>query len=223
MLLCVCISGCQAKADQAVVEYDGAAFFARRIAFYERQFPGAVVTNLQQVFVGTEVPYSERWHHAFLRFGKYAGFKKSFFEKYVFVPAHLTNRAVLGEVRFLNAEPFPDQKGKMGRIIVSKTTRIDTGWLVKWYPEEEVQQIFRDADQIIPKAGAPIPPPYEVTPPTRPPLLVRVEEYFGDITKNWGLGTAAGRYLMWATFGMAGIVAAVLVAILWGRRMKRKR
>jgi len=50
------------------------------MAFYERQFPDIRITNLQQVFAGTVTPYSERWHHKFLAFGKHAGFKSSFFE-----------------------------------------------------------------------------------------------------------------------------------------------
>lgn len=221
VLSCVCFSGCREKPDQAAVEYNGAAFFTRRIGFYERQFPETRVTNLQQVFLGTDAPYSDRWHHYFLRFGGDAGFKSSFFEKYVFPSGRITNRIVTGEIVMLNAKPFPDQKGTLGRIICTKTHLVDTGWMVKWYSEEQVQEIFREAGQKIPPAPDPIPPPSEVSFVEKPLLHIRVENYFGDITLNWGLGKAAGKYLMLLTFAVGAIVAVLLCLLgwrKWGRR-----
>lgn len=219
--LCVFVGSCSEQPDQALEEYNGASFLSKVIGFYERRFPDVPFTNLQQAFLATGTPYPDRYHHYFQTFGKDAGFKNSIYEKYVVVALRFTNHAVSGEIVLLNAQPFPNREGKYGRMIISKTPLVDTGWDFKWYPEEQVQQIFTEAGQSIPKA-VPMPPPSGLPPVQRPPLRVRVEEYFGDITRNWGLGTEAGKYLMWACFGFTAILAFVLVAIFWGRRVKRK-
>jgi hypothetical protein len=121
----------------------------------------------------------------------------------------------MGEIFMLNAEPFPDQTGRLGRILCSKTDLVDSGWTLKWYPEEKVQQIFREVGQTIPKPPGPIPPPYDLPSPSRPPLGQRIEDYFGNITSNWGIGRMAGTYLMWATFALIVIGAIVLCLLGW--------
>ena len=220
-LLCVLVVGCREKPDQVAVEYNTAGFLLSQIQFYENQFPNVPMTNLQQVLTGVGVPYPARWHHQLRSFGKYAGFQNSLCEKYVFIPNRFTNRVIGGEIVLLNAEPFPDQKGKAGRIIFSKWRPGWDGWMSKWYPEQQVQQIFREAGQSIPKA-VPLPPPSELPPPYQPPLRARVEGYFVGVTRNLGLGTGAGILLMYITFGVLGMVALVFVAIFWGQRLKRK-
>lgn len=214
LLSCIFVSGCRVKPDQALEEYNGASFITRVVAFYERQNPNVRLTNLHQAFDATGTPYPARYHHYFRAFGKHSGFRNSIFEKYVFVFPPITNRAVMGEIVLLNAQPFPDQKGKNGRIICSKTPLVDDGWMVKWYSEEEVKEFFRAAGQSIPKP-VPMPPPTDLAPSSRPPLPVRVEEYFGDITENLGMGTNAGKYLMWITFTLAAVVLTVLGLIGW--------
>jgi len=215
LVLLTLVTGCRDGPDQAAVEYDGAAFFAKRIGFHERQFPNIRITNLQQVFVGTEVPYSERWHYQFLRFGKHAGFEASFFEKYAFVEHPFTNSAIVGEIALLNSEPFPDRQGRLGRMLLSKTTLSSDGWMIKWYPEDQIQEMFRAAGQSIPKPPGPIPPPYALVPPQPPPLPARVEKYFEDIAANYGPGRAGGKPLMWITFTLVMVVVFLLSWLGW--------
>jgi hypothetical protein len=222
LVVCTFVVGCRERPDQTVEEFNGAAFVMKQLSFYERHLPNTPITNLQQVFATLQTPYPSRYHYAFRAFGKHAGFKNSLFEKYVLVTKGFSNQIVKGTVAMLNAEAFPDRNGQYGRMICSKTDMFDSGWDVRWYSEEQVQKIFREAGQSIPEPVH-MPPPPDLQPPPRQPLGVRVEEYFGDITRNWGLGTEAGKYLMWACFGFAAILAFVLVAIFWGRRLKRRR
>ncbi len=214
-LLCALASGCREKPDQTSEEYNGASFIAKVVGFHDRQFTNAPATNLQQAFVATHWPYPERYHQYFRAYGKHAGFKSSLFEKYVFVPARFTNNSVMGEIVLLNAEAFPNRNGKLGRMIISKTDLVDTGWMVKWYPEEQVREIFRAAGQKIPDPPGPIPPPHEILPLPPPPLPARVEKYFEDIAANYGPGRAGGKPLMWITFTLVMVVVFLLSLIGW--------
>ena len=201
--------GCRERPSQLTEEYNVAGYFVSRMGSYENRFPGAPITNLQEVVERTSTQYPARWHHELRAFGKDAGFTNSIFEKYVFTQTPFSNHVVGGDIVLLSAEPFPDRDGEYGRMIFSKWRAGWDGWMFKWYPEEQVQEFFREAGQRIPKA-VPMPPLSDLPPPYKPPLRSRVTTYFEDITRALGLGTALGRYLMWLTFGLV-VVVGILV------------
>jgi hypothetical protein len=188
---------------------------AKILAFYESQFPSRTITNAEQVFIDTGTPYPERWHHYFRAFGKHAGFKNSVFEKYVLVPS-IRHPAVTGELVMLNATAFPNDTGAFGRVLVSKTGTGVEDWMQTWFPEEEVQRIFQDAGQTIPKP-VPMAPPPDVAEPEPLPLGPRVERYFVDVAVNLGVGSATGRLMMWSTFALFGITMVLLLWLVWSK------
>jgi hypothetical protein len=118
----------------------------------------------------------------------------------------------------LNAEPFPDREGKYGRIIFSKWKQGWDGWMFKWYPEDQVQEIFRSAGQRIPDAVL-MPSPGALPPEHKPsyPLSTRIRAFFEDLASTYGPGRA---FWLPAMFLCGFIVLMVVIFLfIWdGRR-----
>ena len=214
--------GCREKNEQILVEHDTASFIAKVIGFYERRFPNAPVTNLQVVFQATGTPYPVRFDQQLRGFGRFAGFTNSLFEKYILAPAPFTNVSVTGKVVLLNAEPFPERSGKPGRIIVSKSDAVDTGWIVQWFPEEQVQQILRVSGEDVPKP-VPVNEPVVLPKVQKPRLFARIENYFIGVSRAWGLGTGFGHVLVYAIFGTAGLLLIISAGLLVRGRPNRTK
>jgi len=78
-------------------------------------------TNLQQLYEGVpnrSYPYG--WHKDFKRYGKHAGFKTSFFEKYWFFPPDTTSQVARAEVILMSAQPYPFDAHGLGRSLIVK-------------------------------------------------------------------------------------------------------
>jgi hypothetical protein len=217
LLLVIVNCGCTGQHAQISDELDAADFIIKVITYYEQRIPNSQFTNLQEVFLRTETPYPERWHYRFRRFGTDAGFRNSFYEKYVVLPHGFQTSFARGEIVLLNAKPFPSRDGTRGRLLLSRTgTRYDD-WNIKWVPEGEVQQVFRDAGQTIPKPPV-LPAPTDLREHESPPLRLRILDLFRYLTANLGLGTGSGKYLMHGTFGLFAIGAALVVWLTLRRR-----
>jgi hypothetical protein len=214
--LCAALPGCTSGSKQIREEKTCARFLARILAFYEDKYPNTAATNLQQIFESTQTPYPKHWHYRFQKFRQHAGFQNSFYEKYVIVSLRLPTNIVPGQVYLMNAQPFPNEKGEKGRLLLFKTQVGRGDWQIEWFPEKVLQRFFREAGQNIPKPSVvpsfPDLPSYE-----EPPFSSRMQDFFGDVTANLGLGTASGKYLMYATFGLLTI-GAVLVILLGVRK-----
>src|SRR5207247_4597811 len=141
---------------------------------------------------------------------------------YVFLPPGVTNRWVQGELIFMNAKPFPDSRGELTRMIISRVGRSYSQFRYASYPEFQVQEIFKDAGIDIPK-----PPTTPEPPPARPGTLLpevsfrdRAFTYIDALAMDFGIKSWV---LHAAVYGLMFTVAAVLLLILClpGRRAKR--
>jgi hypothetical protein len=214
--------GCDRRTQELrELEGNAAAAIYRALDLYEGLHPTIEVTNLPQVFNGaTEL---SRWHilhpaffdREFRKFGKYAGFTNSFYEKYVRVPANVTNHAFPTEAMFMNSQPVPDYDGGFGRYVIWREG--PQYHRSSWVPEEQIQEAFRRAGVPIPKpTPMPKPPVPEGRPYIERPLSMRVRLFFRDL-----VGPAFADELMWICFG-APIASAVVLVIWLSRRRSRQ-
>jgi hypothetical protein len=103
--------GCGLQPMQIEVEDEAAASIFPKVNLYLVD-TNTSITNIAQIYAEVNLASDHRSHpwrfqKKFQRFGKYAGFKNSFYEKYVFLPRGTTSSIVGGEIVFLNAQPFP--------------------------------------------------------------------------------------------------------------------
>jgi hypothetical protein len=221
VLFAVTLIGCDRKLMKLrKLEGTSAGVMQQFLDLYEAQNPGIAITNLPQVFNGTME--LGRWgskHPAFFdlefrKFGKYAGFTNSFYEKYVRVPPFVTNRAFPREPIFMNAQPVPDYDGGYGRYVVWREG--PQYHRNNFVPEEQIQEAFRRAGVAIPKpTPMPKPPVPEGRSYYQPPLSVRIRWFFRDL-----VGPALADELMWISFGIPIAGAAVLAIWLIRRRQR---
>lgn len=224
MLVTLC--GCERKI-QKLRHLEGTAIAAitKALWLYEGLYPGVAITNLPQAFNGAfELDAWHRMHPAFLekefrKFGKYAGFTNSFYEKYVRVPAGITNRAFPKDVIYMNAHPVPDYDGKFGRYVIWREG--PQSYNNNWAPEEQIQEAFR-------RAGVPIPRPSPMPKPRVPKdspypqqsLGKRMTLFFRDLAGDYGPGRRFGETLMLICLGVPTIAGVVMV-FWFARRPKR--
>ena len=206
------ISSCDRKTQELrELEAEAAGAIYRALDRYEALNPTTEVTNLPQVFNVTQL---RRWHvlhpalfdQEFRKFGQYAGFTNSFYEKYVRVPATVTNRAFPSEARFMNAQPVPDYEGRFGRYVIWREG--PQYHRSSWVPEDQIQEAFRRAGLAVPK---PTPMPKPPVPEGRPysaPLSARVRLFFRDL-----VGPAFADELMWICLGLP--IAGAAVMLVW--------
>jgi hypothetical protein len=160
--LMVGLSACREQTTQISEEHRAINRLMPLLSFYEADFPGVRVTNLAQVFHDRPYPYG--LEEIFRAFEGNAGFTNSFYEKYAFPSGVVTNHYVEGEILFLNAAPFPNRKGQLGRMVVSKPATSNAVHRIMWLSEDGVQKVFAEAGVEIPK------PPSMPQPPAKPAL-----------------------------------------------------
>ena len=137
------------------------------------------------------------YEHYFRKFGKNAGFKNSFYEKYVFVPAGATNLIGEGTPILMNAMPFENDDGFRGRYVIY---RVHAGAYSKWWVDEDrLQEAFRASGVQIP---SPVPAAPVPRPPGRPPRPQSIRE-----TSVWYLADEIDRS---ARFPITKIVLVAL-------------
>ncbi len=208
--------GCAPDEKQHVVESQVIFGILRLLPIFEHSHPGVQMTNLAQVVAGLDRDYPYGWHEQLLRFGKRAGFSNSIYEKYVFFPPGLTNRLFEGELVMMNAEPYPDAAGEMGRTLISKEGGVFFRQSIR---EARVQQLFKDGNVLEPKP-MPMPPP--PAPPDRPPMPVsaKVSRFFMRVADFVGL---SGHWLTLRNATFLTSLAAMLVmgGFLWASRSRR--
>lgn len=208
-------SGCSKREEQYAVEQKTIFGISRLLKLYATN-PGLPITNLQQVYYGLGVPYPHESDKEFRRFGHYAGFTNSFFEKYVFFPQGVKHQLISGDLLFMNAVPYPGPDGKLQRMVVSRSHDI---FYKKSIAEESVQRILKDVDITEPKP-VPMPPPPPVPleePKERDSLFVRVQIMFFGLLEGFGLsrGTAS---VLWNLFLGLPVIALVVLCFRFARR-----
>ena len=179
-------------------------------------------TNLQQVYKGYwDRPYPYAWHKDFKKYGKYSGFKDSFFEKYWFFPPGSTSEIVRGEVVMMNSHPFPIDKGKLGRSIVFKRNdRYDHDQ----FSEDVIQRMLKE-EQItpydLPAFSAPPPEPRSRFPGEPPDWIIRVNVFFDRVAESLGISIAYSWLLRNVVIGLILAIGIAGTWLLW-RQARRE-
>jgi hypothetical protein len=233
---CICVSvlsclliccGCGRKiAKLNELEGNAAGAIQKFLDLYEAENRGVQITNLQQVFIGAAE--LNRWHQKhpaffqmqFNKFGKYAGFTNSFYEKYVRVPSGVTNPAFPTEPIFMNAQAFPNHDGRYGRMIIWREN--PQYHRNNWVPEEQIQEAFKRAAIAIPQ---PTPMPKPPTPAGSPypqhSLATRIELFFTELSGDYGPGRALWFPFMLICLGVP-VVIGILITVWFARRSRPK-
>jgi hypothetical protein len=218
--------GCGRKISKLhTLESTAAGAIAHALISYEGFYPGVGITNLPQAFEATRlngwhIQHPARLELDFRKFGKYAGFTNSFYEKYVPVPPGVTNRAFPKEAMFMNAQLVPGHDGRYGRYVIWREGPQD--YRNNWVPESQIQEAFK-------RAGVPIPQPTPMPKPPRPEgspypdhsLGTRLELFFKEISGDYGPGRALWFPFMLICLGIPLVVATVIV--VWFVRRSRPK
>lgn len=203
-LLISCLPGCSPAEKQHTVEAQTIFGVIRLLPIYEHSYPAVPITNLAQMITGLERDYPYGWHQGLMRFGKYAGFTNSIYEKYIFFPPGVTNPKFEGELLLMNARPYPSANGKMGRTVVSKAAGIYHRNVLR---EERIQQVFKEAGIVEPKAVTMPPPPVPLK--EEPiPISIKVSRFFMKAADFLGISQH------WLLLRNATVVAS-LVMFTW--------
>jgi hypothetical protein len=222
-------SGCAKREPQSTLEHQTVIAIANMLMTYEFRHPSVHVTNLAQIYTGLNKPYPHRWHHQFARYGKDAGFTNSFYGRYVFLPAGLTNRFVEGELVMMNAVPFPDSTGRLGRMVLSRVGGTYQQWRFRWFAEQDVQSLFAQLGTTIPKPQVMPPAPHEgkrvwevSRPETREfPLWMRMQLGIMDLCQWLGVNPSWAYWIQWALIALVVLLVGIALVQL-GRRLLRR-
>jgi hypothetical protein len=222
-VLSIC-SGCVKEKPQEYWERQAAQTVIRYLHVYDALNPGVAKTNVGQIITNIDDrPYPVDLHRELLRFSKDAGFTNSFFEKYVFVPTGVTNFWVRGgKPLLINFRPFPNQAGKMQRVIIYESVwQGEPSYATAEMPEWAIQQAFKEAGVEIPE-----PPRFPPAPPIPPPPPVsfdrKVHAYFRSLAVQLGMSSYHGRVLERIAFGL-GALSVVIVCALGLRYLRRRQ
>jgi hypothetical protein len=184
------------------------------VGLYEALNPGITITNLEQVARGLNRPYPHSAHDDFRPYGKHAGFKMSFFEKYVFFSPGNTSHWAQGEVAYMNAQPFPLRGREMGRRVVLRNARFTMS-------EERVQRMLtEDGLKPLPLGTISLPPPRPPEPEI--PFHFRIQEKFWRACGKLGLSTEATAYF-WRIAVWSPIFLLALASLWFWRRSRQRR
>jgi len=217
VLAVVFLYGCKPSEKQYEAEGQAMKGILNLINMYTYRFPGVPVTNLAQLFAAEGQGYPHTWHRRFIAFGKHAGFTNSFYEKYIFFPAGITNRWIEGEVTFMNARPYPGPDGQLQRTVIS---RISTGYFRQVLGEKAVQQLFRDNGIVEPKPVT-MPPPPPAPPTARgDPITFKVSNRIIMFAQSLGM-TGSGALVVRNVIFYSPLVLTPLLGFWLWRRSRR--
>jgi len=212
-------TGCRRKEKQFTAEAQTARSIMLLLEWHELEKPGVRATNLAHVFADINKLYPYDWHQRFKRFGKYAGFQNSIFEKYVFLPPGKTNRYVDGEIIAVNAQPYPSPDGPE-RIIISRVGPGPKQYRYYSYKEERIPGIIGD----IPKPQPmPAPPPAPPEIREHAPILDRISGYFFGFTQANGIDHRVAVVLWYGLLSLPAILVIGLGCWLWRRALRHQR
>lgn len=218
-LLCTifigCLSACSSEEQQHTIEAQTIFGVLRLLPLYEHSYPGVQITNLAQVIAGLQRDYPYGWHERLKRFGKYAGFTNSIFEKYVFFPPGITNAKFEGELLLMNAVPYPNAYGEMERTIISKTKDVHHR---RTLPEDRIQHLFKETGIAEPKP-TPMPSPPAIPPELeiREPLFSKIRGGFFNFLLVNRIGGAAADVIWYIVLSLPFAAFLLLVFWIWRR------
>jgi hypothetical protein len=221
-------TGCRQRRSQITEEYEAARAVANMLQIYEWDHPNMPITNLLQAAQALPKGYPHGLHNKFKRFGKHAGFKNSFYEKYVFLPPGMTSpvaprflRGLFeGELVFMNAQPFPNSERKLGRILVSRPGNTYQEYRLRWLEEEHVQQMFREIGIHIPKPTPMPPPPKAPRDPYAVPWHVEVSVAFDKLAEYLGM-EGKGHVLRNVSYALVIVSSISFTLWIWWRSRKK--
>ena len=216
-----CGSGCRERPAQVAVKQQTLQRLTGLLRFYDIDFPGVRPTNFSQVFLDLQRPYPHGIDSQFRAFGAHAGFTNSFYEKYIFLPPGLSHRMIEGEILLLNAQPFPDRDGKLGRMVLSKLGAGHASYRINWILEPRIQQIFQEAGIKVPKPPLMLPPPPEPPPVDdafRNAAAKGLHEAMSEYERRYP--TPLWRRPQWQLIGVAFFLAGAGATWWWFRRRR---
>ena len=212
---------CGRHPEQAVEESQSLRHTMDMFRMYSMIHSNQSPTNLQQLYTIIGRPYPYAWHRDFKKYGKYAGFEKSFFEKYWFFPPGSTSQIAGGQVVLMTAHPFPTQNGKLGRsIAIYKADPYGNyGYGTAQLSEDLIQRIL-NSERIkpydLPIFPAPPPEPIQPRMPGEAPgWLMAVNRFFGNFAERSGIGIRYGVFLRNITGGLFMVAGCVAAWLLW--------
>jgi hypothetical protein len=218
------LSGCERREREKreAIEYRAAHLVFKCLQIHENQFPDRSRTNLAEIFKDVGVGYPYGLDGMFREYGRDAGFSNSFYEKYVFAPPGISNRALRAEILLLNSEPFADAQGRLGRITVLRRGPGVTNWALDQVSEEQIQKCFSEAGLSIPRPPImPPPPPASASTEVKPSYSSRdrIQILFRNLAEDLGLG----RHHWWTLLIGCGILVTIfgVLLCLWFRRRAR--
>lgn len=216
---------CGRTPEQRLAEYRSIQHARDLVQMHSLLYSNQLPTNLQQVYEGHfDRPYPYGWHKDFKNYGKHAGFKTSFFEKYVFFPPGSTSQIARGELVMMNSHPFPIAKRKLGRFVVLKQgasfshTEFDEDLIQKMLKEERIKPYD------LPAFPPPPPEPPRMRFPGEPPEWVyQMNLFFDRVSEGIGLGSRHGWILRNVSAGILVFIGLSAVWFLWRQARQHRR
>lgn len=230
-------SACRYINPQDDIESKLAHDLIMRMKIYDVMSPNTPVTNLYQLFPNANSEpawYPHKLHQRLLDFGKYAGFKTSIVEKYVFFWPRLTHPKLYGEVICMSARPFPDINGRLIRAYISNTGKaeifhppgnsgtnpVSNAYAKTFIAEDWVQLIFREAKpSIVPLPPSQQPPP--LPPELRRTLNHRYEEFVWNLSGALGQDSSMPVRIILKVGAIIVVCALTFFCVFFIRRSRR--
>lgn len=208
LLVAAIMCSCQKPVDLPTLESQAASYMNKGLRAFANEVPGVKVTNTLQLFHYATTnsgiwgyPHWLEWK--FRQFGKEAGFTNSLFEKYVVSPPGI--KLHLGELVMLSAHAYQGIDGKPSREVICYNGE---HYINYTYSEQEIQDAFKIAGLVIPKASPlPPPPPAPAFSEYRSPLTVK--GVFERIAEGVGL-----EHYHWLTVLGTLIIVIVMIAFV---------
>ncbi|MCI0746640.1 MAG: hypothetical protein L0Y58_14665 [Verrucomicrobia subdivision 3 bacterium] len=168
---------------------------------HEAAFTNRMRTNLAEIVRELGAQYPGDLHEKFRRFGTEAGFRDSFYDRYLFAPPGVSNTAIHGEVVLVNAEPYLDDNNQPVRIAIVRGGPGYEGWSFHETPEWLIQEIFRQANVPIPQKNSVPGPPKRLASKQADNRAIgeAVQMYFRNLARDWGLGPGSWWMLLLAS------------------------
>jgi hypothetical protein len=222
ILAAVALLGCIKEKPQSYWESQAATTLIHYMNIYDGLNPQVPKTNVAQIITNIDDrPYPVELHREFLRYGRYAGFTNSLFEKYVFVPEAVTNLVKQGRPILMNSEPFPDTDKRLQRYIIYEVpSQTEPTYSRALVSETVVQIAFKAVGMAIPE-----PPRFPPAPPIPPPPAAqfdrKVHDYFRSLAVQLGMSSYHGRVLERIAAGIGALSLVIMFSL--GLRYARRR
>jgi len=230
--------GCRYINPQENLESELAHDLITRMTSYDAISTNTPVTNLHQLFWNPDGHdwYPYKLHQQLIAFGRYAGFKTSVVERYIFFWPRWKHPKLYGDLICMSTTPFRDKDGRLQRVYISYTGKWQNPappgnpstnpafnvYTKTFIQEDRLQAILREATPSIvhPPPIQPPPPP----PPELKPFLDRsFPRQYDEFTRNVADAFSQDRRTVDILLKLAGIVTACALTLFCVFFIRRSR